>query len=191
MSNLTMMLGLIGPDEPPIGLGLSPVLDTISGESGVWSQRAVGISAYTGLTVRPVFYYVSGTSFTGDLQLDLIDVDGTSYSFESNTTGWQTTTSEYTDYSSVVWAGVPTVAQNAPRFSRDSGGTVSAGTGLTTAADGSFYLYAETSGDGFPNTPFWLRGPEVTLSSSPTFSYYEARLGATTGTLNFYFDVIS
>jgi len=193
MSNLTTMLGLIEPEAPPSGfeLGLSPVLDTISGQLNAWSQRTVDISAYAGATVRPVFYYVSGGSYTGDLQLDLINVDGTSYSFESNTTGWQTTTSEYTDYSSVVWASVPTVASTSPRFSRDSGGTGSTGTGRTDAADGSFYLYAETSSPGYPNTPFWLRGPEVTLSSSPTFSYYEARYGATIGTLNFYLDVIS
>jgi len=191
MSNLAMMMGLSSRGELLYELGLSDSLDSVSGVNNAWSQRTVDISAYAGATVKPVFYYVSGSSYTGDIQLDAIDVDGTSYSFETNTTGWVTSSAETSNYNSVNWMGVPTTASASPRFSRDSGGTASTGTGRTDAADGSFYLYAETTGDGFPNTPFWLRGPEVTLSSSPTFSYYEARSGATIGTLNFYLDVIS
>ena len=191
MSNLAMMMGLSSKAQVPYELGLSDSLDSVSGENNAWSQRTVDISSYAEATVKPVFYYVSGSSFTGDIQLDAINVDGTSYSFETNTTGWVTSSAETSNYNSVNWIGVPTAASDSPRFSRDSGGTASTGTGRTDAADGIFYLYAETTSDGFPNTPFWLRGPEVTLSSSPTFSYYEARSGATIGTLNFYLDVIS
>lgn len=191
MSNLAMMMGLSSKGQVLYQLGLSDSLDSVSGENNAWSQRTVDISAYAGATVKPVFYYVSGSHFTGDIQLDAIDVDGTSYSFEAGTTGWVTSSAETSNYNSVNWTVVPTTASTAPRFSRDSGGTASTGTGRTDAADGSFYLYAETTSAGYPSTPFWLRGPEVTLSSSPTLSYYEARSGATIGTLNFYLDVIS
>ena len=194
MSNLAMTMSLsrgvtVGPITYQVGL--TPSLDSVSGENSVWSQRTVDISVFAGATVRPVFYYVSGSNFTGDIQLDAIDLDGTLYDFESGNDGWETSSAESSVYDSVNWIAVPTTADASPRFSRDSGGTSSTGTGLTTAASGSFYLYAETSSNGFPSTPFWLRGPEVTLSGSPTFSYYEARAGATIGTLNFYLDVIS
>ena len=191
MSSTAIIMGFGGSNIVNYTVGLSESLDTISGQNASWSQRTVDITAYATANVRPVFYYVSGTNYTGDIQLDLINIDGTSYSFESNTTGWETSSNESTTYSGVTWINVPTSASNSPRFSRDSGGTASTGTGLTTAAEGSYYLYAETTSAGYPNTPFWLRGPQVSLSSSPTFSYYEARSGATIGTLNFYLDVIS
>lgn len=191
MSSTAIIMGLGGVDGSNYTVGFSASLDTITGQNASWSQRTVDISSYGGATVRPVFYYVSGSNFTGDIQLDQIQIDSTTYSFESDSESWQTSSNESSTYSGVTWVSVPTAASNAPRFSRDSGGTASTGTGLTTAADGSFYLYAETSSAGYPNTPFWLRGPEVTLSGSPTFSYYEARSGATIGTLNFYLDVIS
>lgn len=191
MSSTAIIMGFGGSNIVSYTVGLSESLDTISGQNASWSQRTVDISAYATANIRPVFYYVSGTNFTGDIQLDQIAIDGTTYSFESNTTGWQTSSNESTTYSGVTWIDVPLSASSSPRFSRDSGGTASTGTGLSTAADGSWYLYAETTTPGYPATPFWLRGPEVTLSGSPTFSYYEARSGATIGTLNFYLDVIS
>ena len=149
---------------------------------------------YRGATVRPVFVYTQIASvFTADLQLDLINLDGNSYSFESNATGWQTTTSSTSasNYSSASFSSVATTTSTA-RWNRDQNGTGSSGTGLTTAASGSFYLYAETSSPansaGFT---FILRGPEVTLGSDPDFTYYEARSGTNMGNLDVYLDVVS
>ena len=179
---------------PSYSVGFSPVLDTVSGESGQWSQRTVDISGYAGATVRPVFHYVSGSSYTGDIQLDQIVIGGTTSSFEAWGDGYQRNlkTLQTSDYASVDWVSLSTGGTNG-EWMRDLNGTPSGGTGLQTAASGSFYVYAETSqaGSGFPDKDIWLRGPQVTLGASPTFTYYEARLGATIGTLNVHLDVIS
>ena len=79
-----------------IEAGLSDSLDSVSGTSDAWATRTVDISAYAGEEVRLVFGYVNGsqgTSFQGDIQLDDIRLDGTTYSFENTGHSWQTTTS--------------------------------------------------------------------------------------------------
>ena len=171
-------------------LGITPILDTVSGQNNAWSQRTVDVSGYAGATVRPVFRYVSGSNYLGDIQLDQIVIGGTTSSFESSAESFESSYLGEETYASVSWAAIGT-RTNYRRWVRDSNGTGSAGTGRQDAADGSFYLYAETSSTGSPSKNFWLRGPQVTLGASPTFTYYEARLGATIGTLDVYLDVIS
>lgn len=175
---------------PAYRLGFSSALDTISGQLDGWRQRTVDISAYAGATVRVAFHYVSGSSFTGDIQLDAINIDGTSYSFESGTESFQTSANGESTYGSVSWTDLST-GETSGSWNRDSGGTGSSGTARTDAANGSFYVFAETSSPGYPNYNFWLRSPQVTLGSNPTISYYETRLGDTIGTLSVYLDVIS
>lgn len=170
-------------------LGFSESLDTISGQLDGWRERTVDISAYAGATERLVFHYVSGSSFTGDIQLDAINIDGNSYSFESNTHSFETSANGESSYNSVSWQALSTGETNG-RWCRDSGGTGSSDTARTDAANGSFYVFAETSTPGYPSYNFWLRSPQITLSGSPTLSYYETRLGATIGTLNVHLDVI-
>lgn len=183
-----------GGETPSYSTGFSAVLDTVSGSSGQWLQRTVDISGYAGATVRPVFHYVSGSSFTGDIQLDQISINGTTYGFESSVHNFERNQiADWPSYNQVAWEALATATSGNGRWLRDSGGTASGNTGLTTAASGSFYVYAETSGNtsGFPDKNFWLRGPQVTLGASPTFTYYEARSGATIGTLNVHLDVIA
>jgi len=155
---------------------------------------------YRGATVRPVFFYENTNGgFKADIQLDLINLDGNSYSFESNSTGWQTTSSNtnITSYSSASWSNLPGPGLGTTgRWNRDSGGTPSTGTGRTDAQDGTHYIYAETTNPanaaGFK---FLLRGPQVTLGNTgvPTFTWYEARESSdnTMGTLKVYLDVIT
>lgn len=182
-----------GGGSPSYSLGLTSSLDSVSGQNNAWLQRTVDIAAYADATVRPVFKYVSGSSFTGDLQLDQIVIDGNTYSFESGTESFERSASSVTDYNSVTWENLTTATSGNGKFLRDSGGTGSGNTGRTDAANGSWYVYAETSGNnvGFPSKTYWLRAPQITLGSSPTFSYYEARYGATIGSLDVYLDVIA
>ena len=177
-------------NAPAYSTGFSTALDTVSGQLDGWRQRTINISAYAGATVRLVFHYVSGSSFTGDIQLDAINLDGNAYSFESNAHSFETSASGESSYGSVSWQNLAT-AETAGRWNKDSGGTGSSGTARTDAADGSFYVFAETTSPGSPSYNFWLRSPQITLSNNPTLSYYETRLGATIGTLNVHLDVIA
>ena len=171
------------------GGGLSSSLFNVSGNNASWVQRTVDLSDYVGKTVRLVFSHQtapSGTTFRADLQLDEINVNGSTYTFETtdDLTGWQTSTSSQSTYASVSWSSV-TTGTSGTRWLRDSGGTGSSSTGLTTGGDNtSFYLYTETSGssNGFY---YWLRSPEITVSSS-TLTFYEARYGGTIGDFDVY-----
>lgn len=170
-------------------LGLTASLDSISGELAGWRTRNVDISLYSGATVRPVFLYVSGSSFTGDIQLDNIQIGGNAYDFESSSDGFETDTNNALTYGAVTWASLVTSTAAYGQWARDSGGTTSSGTGQTTAGSGTWYVYAETSSSGTPSVRFWLRGPSIVLPSDPTMSYMEARVGATIGSLDVYLDV--
>ena len=196
--------------------GISPQLDSLTGGtpySTGYQERVVSdltdLSQFANSTIRPVFHYVSGNSFTGDIQLDEIYVgDGVTgnlanFTFEFinigtneaiNSEGWQTSTANVDTYSSVSFTDVLNTSTNyTRRWNLDSGGTPSFNTGFPfdATAGGAFYLYAETSGIGHRYQNFWLRGPFITLGSQPTFKYKVGRYGSTIGTLRVYFDVTS
>jgi len=189
--DVTKLMQMASSARTPAELGLSPVLDTVSGQSASWSQRTVDISDYNGATAYLVFEYTNGASdFTGDIQLDLIEIGGNTYSFETSSDGFQkNSVLNVSTYSAVTWTALTTGSSGGGNWFRDSGGTPSTGTGLTTAASGSYYVYAETSSPAnVSGYKFWLRSPSVVINSN-TFSYYEARSGASMGTLNVYLDV--
>jgi len=173
--------------------GLSSSLDSVSGTNASWSTRTVDISAYANEDVKLVFIYTNGTtgtSYQGDLQLDDIRLDGTTYSFENTGHSWETTTTDtpVANYSSASFTSLG-VGTSSYRWNVDAGGTPSGSTGLTTADAGTYYVYAETSGSGTSGDNYILRSPTVTLGSSPTLQYAEARSGGNIGTLNVYLDV--
>jgi hypothetical protein len=176
---------------PSYSLGLTEPLLSVTGQNASWSQRTVDISGYAGATVRLAFNYLNGSSFTGDIQLDDISLDGTTYGFESGVDGFQTTSANTSAYTSASWLNVAT-ATTGGRWNRRTGNTPSGSTGNLGANTGSFYVYAETSSPGdVSGFSFWLRSPQVTLGASPTLSFYEGRQGAGIGTLDLYLDVIA
>ncbi len=107
---------------------------------------------------------------TGDCSGDV-----TSYpfseSFETNLGQWaQATTGDDLDWT------------------RDANGTPSNGTGPGSAADGSFYLYVEASGNGtgYPNKRAILNSPCLNFSSlsTPTLTFQYHMLGSAINSLN-------
>lgn len=173
-------------------LGLSPSLFSTSGDVNSWSQKTVDISQYGGTTSRVVFKYTMIASvFTADIQLDAINIDGTTYSFENTGDSFQRASTATNSYESVSWESL-VIGTTAARWNVDAGGTATSGTARTDAAAGSYYVYAETSSPGnIAGYTFWLRSPEISLSNSPSLSYYETRTGTDLGTLDVYLDVIS
>lgn len=183
---------------------LSPPLVTRTGQYSTTSWESGislgNLSAYAGKTVRIAFKYISGTSFTGDIQIDNVrrTLNGTLTinSFESSNDGWETTTVDVgsnTSYGNITgWTSVLT-ATTELRWNRRSGSTPSGSTGLNSASDGSFYLYAETSGSAFPEKTMWLRSPQFTIPSSgtSTITFDCGRYGATIGTLEAYLHIVS
>lgn len=179
------------PSIPSIPVGLSNSLFSVTGQNAVWVQRSVNISQYANRVVRIVFRYLNGSSFTGDIQVDLINISGTSYNFENTGHAFQTSTVGETAYTSVSWQTLAVGTTNA-RWNVHTGNTPSTGTALGSAASGSYYVYAETTAPGdAAGYNFWLRSPQITLNASPTLTFFEARSGNGIGTLHVHVDVIA
>lgn len=165
-----------------------------------WTQRTADISAYIGKQARLVVLYQSGTSFTGDIQLDDFNIGGNSFTDFSSSQGFQTNTNS--DDSKVAsgnldsiaseypssWSTVGTTTSAYGKFVRDSSGTPSGSTGNTSGNTGTFYLYAETSSTG-SNNDIWLRSPEVTINNG-TLEFYSAQNGATCGPIYAYLEIL-
>jgi len=180
-----------------------------------WQNISIPVSAYKGKTVRFIFHYVSGTNYTGDIQIDQVGFPTLEYfqsnviwvqttntfgssSFTASSLGngggvWQTTTSDTSSYESASWATVA-AGTSFLRWNGRSGGTPSGSTGLSSGYGGSgFYVYAETSSSGHSNKNFWLRSGTHQIPSqvgTPYFGFRLGRCGATIGTLEVYIEEI-
>lgn len=113
------------------------LIDTISGNQGTsWLARTYDASAYVGNTCRVVFHYTSGTSFTGDAQIAEVNLGSTTWDFETDNEGWQTTAansstltlSNYTTSGSLISV---VNGSTTNRWNRDQNGTGSSGTGVS------------------------------------------------------------
>jgi len=96
------ILGAPLPVAAGVSLGLSPVLDTRTGQYSSSAYEQVNLSSaftpYVGSTGRLVFQYTSGSSFTGDIQIDDINIGSSNnYSFEATGQSFETTTDGSTD----------------------------------------------------------------------------------------------
>lgn len=174
----------------PLPAELVQIASISAQDNSTWTLRSYDASSYVGRDVRLVIRYQSGSSFTGDAQFDDFTIGGTTYDPENGTEGFQRNSdagSSVSSYASVSWQSLATGEVNG-LFNRDSGGTPSTGTANTSGNTGSFYYYAEASTSGFPDKYFWLRSPQVTLSSG-TVSFYSAQNGATCGPITAYLDV--
>ena len=118
------------------------------------------------LTSGPTYYiawkYVSGSSFTGDIALDAVTIQGTTYGFEDLTEG-------FTKYKggtlATAFAGKTALTTSTTAYgfwARDANGTASSGTGPSSAYAGSYYVYVETSSSGYPSVTTWLFSPSFT-----------------------------
>jgi len=177
-------------DDQTVGTMTSSILQT-TGDNSSWVQKTADISSHGGKTVRPVYRYdMIVSDFKCDLQLDNIVIGGNTYNFTSDAQSWETTTQskDIGDYSTANFVSIQTVSNLNGRVNRDSGGTPSTGTGATTDADGSgtgHYLYFETTSPAnSASYNFLLRGPQITLPSSPTWTWFENRTGTSVGNLD-------
>ena len=181
-----------------VPLGFSSSLFSISSQTlqNVWEQHTIDISSYASATVRVVFWYLRGTSFTGDIQIDDIYINGTTYTFESGVQNFirnsasLSVSSPVTDYPISMTTTALTTTSSGAFWNRDAAGTPSSGTSSTIdhtlGTTAGFYVYAETSGPA-TGAPYFLATPSITLSGNPgNMTFWTSRYGATIGTLQVY-----
>lgn len=131
-----------------------------------WFLRELTFPVPSG-NYRIAFHYVSSSSFTGDIALDLITIDGNQYSFEGpSAEGWVTTSGLNTSSSSSAFTTTtaPTFTSTGTlgRWNIYSGATTSSSTGPNGAYSGTYYIYAETSSPNYSNVNMWLFSPLLT-----------------------------
>jgi len=181
-----------------VPLGFSSSLFSISSQTlqNVWEEHTIDISSYASATVRVVFWYLRGTSFTGDIQIDDIYINGTTYTFESGVENFIRNSAALnvgtlvTTYPSSMTTTALTTTSSGSFWNRDAGGTPSGATSSTIdhtlGTTAGFYVYAETSGPA-TGAPYFLATPSITLSGSPgNMTFWTSRYGATIGTLQVY-----
>jgi hypothetical protein len=179
-----------------LSLGLSSsVYDENLSSSSSWSQKSHTLSSlYKGRTVKFVWRYVNGTagtSYIGDFQLDDFSLLGNTYSPETGTESFETSTSHtISTYSSVPFSALPT-GGTSYRWNRDASGTSSGSTGLTSGNTGSWYFYAEVSGFNTSGGNYWLRSPSIVVGDNLNVSYYIGHLGSNVGNYYLYVDVVN
>jgi hypothetical protein len=170
-----------------------------------WENISINVGAYKGKTVRFVWHYVSGTSYTGDIQIDNIAVPthnnywtqsyyNLGLSSFNGSAFLSTTTSNTSNYAEASFGSISTSTSGYGRWVGRSGSTPSSNTGLSSGYGGSgYYVYAETSSSGYPSKNFWLRTDPVILAyevGSPYFGFRLGRYGSTIGTLKIYVEEI-
>ena len=168
------------------------------GSSSSWSNQITTLSsAYIGHDVRFVWKYTSGSSFTGDFQLGGNVTLGTTI-FDLDTysgTPWQTSRVDTADFDNVSFFNIAT-GTTALRWNRRvNSAPPSSGTGLTPppyfGGDNTYY-YAETSSGGSPSKRFWLRSPQVSITSgNQAADWWRGNFGATMGNYRLYVEVIT
>lgn len=179
-----------------LSTGLSSAIHSENlSSSSTWSQKSHTLSPlYKGRTVRVVWRYINGTagtSYIGDFQLDDFSILGNTYSPESGTESFQTSTSQtISAYTSVSFSSLGT-GTSLYRWNRDASGTGSGGTGLTSGNTGSWYFYAEVSGSNTLGGNYWLRSPSIVVGDNLNLSYYIGHLGSNVGNYYVYVDVES
>lgn len=138
-----------------------------TGTGQAWRSATCDLSSFGGDTGRVVFKYVTSNNFTGDIQLDAIELDHSGGTEDldpdlrrtASINNWEQSKSSST-YSSASFSTV-IVSSSANQFwNYDAGGTASANTADTRDSDGSssgYYLYVESSSPNYSNVTGWLR----------------------------------
>lgn len=150
----------------------SPVIDESTGHAiGVHTHGGCGVSGGTnsGTNARV-------TAFWDAMGLDSTDPDPC------------TTTISSFPYSESFEGGIGAWSQQSGddlNWTRDSGGTPSSGTGPGSAANGSYYLYVEASGSGYPSKTAIINMPcfNVTALSQPVLDFSYHMEGTSMGSL--------
>lgn len=157
--------------------GLTGALDTTFQEQPInfgFNQRTVNISRYANRSARVVFQFILIDQFVfTDSYLDSISVSGTTYTFDSTTESWQTTTTNVqgTAYESLAWTTMASTATRNRVYRANTdllfGGSYPAPSGFFSVGSAYDTIYGEPQ-----NHTMWIRSPVVSLGANPTLSYY-------------------
>ena len=186
--------------EPSFSVNL--LTSQVSSQYSSWYFRNYTNPFTSGTGHFVIVYNQPNYSYTADYQIDYIQLGGTNYSFESNSTNWghvkyvnNLTSFTESDWNGFTWLDLPTGGHigNAginggwQRCYLDQG--TSGGTGTSNIYNGSYCLYTECSYYSW-HTKI-LRSPVFTFTSSQTISWYDYAYGGGMGNRYMYMVKVS
>ena len=171
---------------------------TSPGSSTSWSNQNTTLSSlYYGHDVRVVWRYTSGSSYTGDFQIGgNVTLGGTTFDLDTYSgAAWQTTRVDTVSYDTATFYDILTGTSLMRWNKRANSAPPSGGTGLSpppyTGGDSTYY-YTEVSGSGYPNKRFFLRSPQVSISSgNAQIDWWRGNYGSTMGSYSIYLEIIT
>ena len=149
-----------------------------------WSLATVDFDSYAGSSVTVRFTGTTGSSYTSDMAIDKVTMSGV----EANTPASvfvQNASSYSESFESSDGTWINESDDDDFDWTRHTGSTTTTGTGPSSAYDGNYYFYTESSVE-YPYKEAILRGPDFTFSSAlatATLSFRYHMDGNTMGTL--------
>ncbi len=142
-------------------------------QGNAWQTANIDLAAYVGNNVQLRFNRVTGSTWRADIAIDNVSLIDEEIIVESCSGGINTF--PYTQsYENTLGDWTQSSADNI-NWTVDSNGTPSQNTGPSNAANGSFYIYVEASGNGtgFPNKQAIINSPcyDLTNEANATFSF--------------------
>ena len=150
------------------------VVTSFSGDQGnSWATEEVSLGAYLNNTVQLRFRGVTGSSYTSDISIDNLSLNVTSDPGPGNGCTGGIASFPYTEGFESGLGDWSQASGDDFDWSRNSGGTPSNNTGPSSAAQGSWYMYTESSSPNYSNKTATFNGPCFDLSneSSATFAF--------------------
>ena len=156
---------------------------TRSGTQGSnWIDGTVSLNAYAGSKIKLRFNVLSGSSYQGDICFDKLNISGGTSTISCTSTISSFPYNESFESGTGAWSDATDDDFN---WTRQSGTTLSTGTGPTGASDGTYYMYVETSSPNYPTKKAVLNSSCFNFSSvsNPNMTFKYHMIGSSVGTL--------
>ncbi len=149
-----------------------------------WNTVIIDLSSYTGQTIKLRFYGAVGSNWQSDMAVD--DIILSNQSLQDSLSCDSTITSF--PYQESFESGLgewKNVMYDDTSWTIDASGTPSSNTGPSSAADGTYYLYVESSWPNYPAKEVIIESPcfDLTNASEAQFDFKYHMYGAAMGTL--------
>jgi hypothetical protein len=139
-------------------------------QGNAWLSASIDLSPYAGGGVQLRFNRITGSTWQADVAIDNVSFNAGSGGGNGCVGGVGLPYSESFESSIGAWTQS---SQDDIDWTRDANGTPSSGTGPSSGANGSFYMYVEASGNGtgYPNKRAILNSPCIDLNGMSTASF--------------------